>query len=276
LEIASKLEEKEKIDEILELSNERIAIKNEKELKIYSLNTLKLITKIDNISKSDSYIELENKDLVRKSDSYIHFFKLKRKEYQLFQTIDEKEKINCFIKLMNGNLLFTCNNKSINIYGKEENKYKLISQNSSENNCIDAIEIEDNKIVIFKGGYKFQIFLYDILNQSKIILMNDFQESGRFGKSYLNMIKNGKYLIVNFEIYDINYNAYNIARSITGPTYYPMVGYVFNLGKENYLKCEYDNFPDKSGKILIAKAFNCKINTLKIISNYNNNTLIAI
>ena len=89
------------------------------------------------------------------------------------------------------------------------------------------------------------------------------------------LFQNGKYLIVNFEIYDINYNAYNIARSITGPTYYPMVGYVFNLGKENYLKCEYDNFPDKSGKILNAYAYHGYIEDLEIISNYNNNTLIA-
>ena len=105
------------------------------------------------------------------------------------------------------------------------------------------------------------------------------------------MIKNDKYLIVNFKIYDYNYDICNCERTITGPTYYPKVGYVFNLGKENYLKCEYDNFPEKLkkprdlpdrytrpnswGVVMVAKAFSGYIETLEIISNYNNNTLIA-
>ena len=83
---------------------------------------------------------------------------------------------------MNGNLLFSCNNNSINIYGKEGNKYKLLSQNNNEKYCEDAIEIEENKIVIFKSRNKsyedYQIFLYDIIDKTKKILMDDFYSSG--------------------------------------------------------------------------------------------------
>jgi hypothetical protein len=67
LEIAFKFEVKEQIDDIIELSNGRIGIKMKNKFQIYSLKTLKLITKIDDNDVHDKYIELKNKDLVRKS-----------------------------------------------------------------------------------------------------------------------------------------------------------------------------------------------------------------
>ena len=178
-EMMLKLKEKDNINEILELSNERIAIKIGNKLKIYSLKTFKLLTKIDE-HPIDKYIELVNKDLVVKNYSFIYFYKLlDTEQYQLFQTIEEKSTVNCIVKLMNGNLLLTCNDMSINIYGKEGNTYKLLSQNNNEKDCGDAIEIEDNKVVIFKksnhsSDREYQIFLYDILTQNKKIIMNDF------------------------------------------------------------------------------------------------------
>ena len=105
LEIAFKFEEKEKIDNIIELSNERIGIKILDEFKIYSLETMKLITTINDGGFNDKYIELANKDLARKSSSHIQFFKLSGNEYHLFQTIEENDNINAIIKLMNGNLV---------------------------------------------------------------------------------------------------------------------------------------------------------------------------
>ena len=284
LEIILKLNEREQISQILELSNERIAINNKKELKIYSLNTFKLITKIDNNKKTYKYIELGNKDLARKSGSKIQFFQLSGKEYQLFQTIDEKEKIRCLIKLKRGSFLLACNYESINIYGKEKNKYKLISKNNSEKDCEDAIEIEDNKVVIFKNKSetKYHIFLYDIQKKIKTILMRDYYVSGKYSREYLNMIKNDKYLFVNFGVK--NLTSYN--RNMMMPFgNYPLepptiqkVGYVFNLEKENYMKLQYDRFPDKSGEIKAGypRSNESKIDfSLEIISNYNNNILIA-
>jgi len=301
LEIAFKFEVKEQIDDIIELSNGRIGIKMKNKFQIYSLKTLKLITKIDDNDVHDKYIELKNKDLVRKSFSYIQFFKLSGNEYHLFQTIDENNKINSIIKLMNGNLLLSCNDKSINIYGKEDNEYKLLSQKCNEKDCKDAIEIEDNKIVIFKkyndedDKRKYLIFYYDILNQNKRILMDDFFSSGELGREYLNMFKNEKYLFVNFIVYSYSYNCYNRVKydyiydahthreivrrrhpiSLIPPKYLK-VGYIFNLEKNNYLKCEYDNFPNKSGEIEACKPIEKKIiDESCIIKSNNNNTMVV-
>ena len=140
------------------------------------MNTFKLITKIDNNKKPYKYI--------RKSGSKIQFFQFSGKEYQLFQTVDEKWKIRWLIKLKRGSLLLTCNYESINIYGKEKNKYKLISKNNSEKDCEDAIENEDNKFVIFKNKNKskYYIFLYDIQKKIKTILMKDYNNSGKYRK----------------------------------------------------------------------------------------------
>ena len=296
LEIAFKFEEKEKIDDIIELSNKRLGIKIRNKFKIYSLKTFKLITIIEDNDVNNKYLELENKDLVRKSFSFIQFFKLSGNEYYLFQTIDENNKINALIKLMKGNLLLSCNDKSINIYGKEENEYKLLSQNCDEKDCKDAIEIEDNKVVIFKEYYdeddkgKYLIFFYDILNKNKKILMDDFYSSGEVGREYLNMTKNEKYLFVNFNTYSLSYNCYNWVKQnyiydkvnqckiiqrtnpiSFIPPQYPNIGYIFNLGKENYLKCEYDIFPDKSGE---EQGY--KYRKYEISSNKNNSMMVEV
>ena len=59
------------------------------------------------------------------------------------------------------------------------------------------------------------------------------------------------------------------------PPYHTDIGYIFNLGKENYLKCEYDNFPDKSGIPLEIKPNKNEDKSPIILSNYNKNTMIV-
>ena len=83
------------------------------------------------------------------------------------------------------------------------------------------------------------------------------------------MVKNEKYLYVNFLVDTFSY-CYNCVKGHENfdikdnnlveynPKFPnspgdPCVGYIFNLGKENNLKCEYDKFPDKSGEILEIK-----------------------
>lgn len=285
LEIAFKFELKEKIEDIMELSNQRIGIKISNQLKIYSLKTFQLITTIDDDGLNNKYLELENRDLARKCFKSIQFFKLTGNKYHLFQTIEENDIINSITKLMNGNLLLTCNDKNINIYGKEGNEYKLLTQNFDEKDCKDAIEIEENKVIIFKEYYndddenksKYLIFFYDILSRNKKILMDDFFLSGDVGREYLNMVINEKYLFVNFNVYSLSYNCYNrVKRDIIYdkinhriiertrpfsliPPEHPIIGYIFNLGKKQYLKCEYDNFPDKSGEEFRCKPIKDKI-----------------
>ena len=282
-ELMFNLKEKRFIHELFELSNERIAIKFSHELKIYSLKTFKLLTKM-NDDLNYKYIELKNKDLVAKNVSFIYFYKLLYTgNYQLFQTIDEKSFINNIIKIMQGNLLLSCNKDSINIYGKEGKEYKLLSQNNNEEYCLDAIEIEENNVVIFKyyvnnHREKYQLFLYDILNKNKKIIMDDFYSSGIYERKYLNMIKNDEYLFVYFEVLD-PYKKKTCIKSMNNfDRYHTELGYIFNLGKEKYLECVFDKFPDKSGRVIKLQTYLFKdiyISPL-IKTNYNNNTMIAV
>ena len=84
--------EETKIYSVTEISNERIAIlDNDKDLKIYSIKTFKLITKI-NQDYVKNFIELKNKDIVTCSSSKIYFYKLINNiNYELYQTIDEAQ-----------------------------------------------------------------------------------------------------------------------------------------------------------------------------------------
>lgn len=92
------------------------------------------------------------------------------------------------------------------------------------------------------------------------------------------MIKNDEYLFVNFKVLFLGYDCYNCVRTrptFISPPYYTDIGYIFNLGKENYLKCEYDNFPDKSGIPLGIKPNKYEDKSPIILSNYNKNTMIV-
>ena len=100
--------------------------------------------------------------------------------------------------------------------------------------------------------------------------MKDFFVSGRYSREYLNMIKNDKYLFVNFIV--------TIHTGFSTDKFIPKVGYVFSLEKEDYLKCKYDRFPDKSGELIIGGTKrDCRqyFFELVILSNYNNNILVA-
>ena len=240
------MKEKVPIIEIFELSNKRIAIKNKNELSIYSLNNFKLITKIKNIYESDKYIELKNKDIVRKNDLYINFFKLSGKKYKLFQTIQENG-LKSIYKLNNGNF-FSCSYNGINIYTKKENQYKLIL--NYKRDAIDAIEVEKNKIVVFSSiDDKYYIYLYDIISkEEKILIEAYYNNDDNYGKNYLNMHKNNKYLFVNFKTYSIEYYCTNLSGEYKSRTYYSTIaGYIFYIDQEECLKC-YNAFPDDSKK----------------------------
>jgi hypothetical protein len=181
-EISFKMKERN-INNIYELSNNRIAIliqcnnnmdivqnKPEYELKIYSLNTFKLLSIIKFKDYTYKIIELKNNDLVRKTSSYFELYKLSAQNYEFFQKIEDKS--NLIIGLMNGNLA-SFDTDGIKIYSKEKDKYKLISNINTEGDIIDAIEIEINKLVIFqkeKDKKKEDIFVicfFDIKTKKK-------------------------------------------------------------------------------------------------------------
>ena len=119
------------IAKIYELSNNRIAvIKREhydfkEELKIYSLNTFKLLLEIKFKEKTKNMVELKNKDLVRAMSSSIEFYKISGQKCELFQKIEEKE-INIYfiLGLMDGNLV-PFNTNGIEIYSKKKMNINL-------------------------------------------------------------------------------------------------------------------------------------------------------
>ena len=271
------------IEKIFELSNNRIAIQKEYQLKIYSYKNFKLLSVIrfetSNITSfKDIFIELKNKDLVRRGDSYIEFYKLYRQEYKLFQKIEEYS--NSIFGLMNGNLV-SCNNNSIKIYSKEKDEYKLISKYEMKKNAVDAFEIESNKLVVILKNCK--IFILDIgKKEEKKLENNNFNidlcddndndkfrkefeivsySHDYFHKNYLNFFKNDKYLFLNCEIEHTHTQVYNCKPDEDYDVYINhKVGYIYNLTKENYLKCE-ENDSEGIGIILL--------------SHYNNDLFIA-
>ena len=193
---------KTKIYSVTELSNERIAILDNdyNDLKIYSLKTCKLITKIvqDYVK---NFIELKNKDIAACSSSKIYFYKLiKNKNYELYQQIDETQQgtnitkfiesfspfegegghwdenyycLNSVYELLNGNLI-SCNSYGIKIYKRNiNNEYELIHKERIETNEVkNVIEIKKNLLFIFCHDYSnpsttfycytFAIYKFDI------------------------------------------------------------------------------------------------------------------
>ena len=193
---------KTKIYSVTELSNERIAILDNdyNDLKIYSLKTCKLITKIvqDYVK---NFIELKNKDIAACSSSKIYFYKLiKNKNYELYQQIDETQQgtnitkfiesfspfeeegghwdenyycLNSVYELLNGNLI-SCNSYGIKIYKRNiNNEYELIHKERIETNEVNnVIEIKKNLLFVFCHEYSnpsttfycytFAIYKFDI------------------------------------------------------------------------------------------------------------------
>ena len=298
LESSLKIKENNIIN-ILELLDNRIAVVTKEGLKIYNVNNFKLITiiKLD-IEKDDIFIELKNKDLVRKKHSNIELYKLSGQKYEIFQTI-KKESINYILGLMNGNFVI-CNNYGIEIYSKEKGEYKKISYYKTELEVEGAIEIENNKLIIFQhkvneitytNEYNYEMLIgsiikekiddniiisfFDIENKKEKILTQSVmkKEGGeyRYDIKFFKFFKIDKYLFVNMEIKESYYEAmigdpsYKFGNFNRMPNSYECnyinVGYIYNLSKENYLKCETE-FSPKNKMILF-------------LSNYNNDFFIG-
>ena len=283
------------ISKIYELSNNRIAIikreeycSEEEELKIYSLDTFKLIsvTKFKGISQN--IVELKNKDLVRSISSSLEFYKLSGQKYEFFQKIEE-EKINIYsiLGLMDGNLV-SFNTNGIEIYSKEKDKYKSISKIKIEDTAKSGYEIEKNKLIIFKKKSKllelfdsseleqrsrdFVVSFFDLVNkEEKILVIKEFKENNEIKCKYefLNFVKNDKYLFVNFQITKsyqeywepTSYKYGNLNRELDHwEINYLNVG-IYNLSREKYLECEFE-IPPIDERIVI-------------LCNYNNDLFIA-
>ena len=78
----------------------------------------------------------------------------------------------------------------------------------------------------------------------------------------MNYFKNEKYLFLYFEETRSRTQYYNLGGGSDHDVYiYPYIGYIYNLTKEKYLKCEFGFNPQKIG--------------IEILSHYNNDLFIA-
>ena len=265
IEMVWKMEESN-IGKVYELSNNKIAVikrvendSEEEELKIYSLDPFKFLSEIKFKEKSRNIIELKNGDLVRSIYSSLEFYKLNDQKYELFQKIGE-EKINIyfFLELMDGNLV-SFNTYGIEVYSKQKDEYKSVSKFKMEDIISNSIEIEKNKLVIYKESSEsqqsryFVISSFDLVNAEEKILV---KKELSFNFQFLNFFKNDNYLFVNCQIAE-SYQQSEQKWSIE----YLNAGYIYNLSREKYLECE-DEIPPIEKRIVI-------------LCNYNNDLFIA-
>ena len=194
----------------------------------------------------------------------------------MFQKIEEENYIYSICGLMNGNLV-SCEDYSIKIYSNEKDEYKLILKYEIENKPIDIFEIESNKLVVIQKDYKILILDISKKQEKKLQKKINKNDDNNYKKTngivvcyitesisnyYLNYFKNEKYLFLNFKEYRSRKQEYNLNK---GPDYdnyiYLYIGYIYNLTKEKYLKCEFGFNPQKIG--------------IEILSHYNNDLFIG-
>ena len=90
------------------------------------------------------------------------------------------------------------------------------------------------------------------------------------------MFKNNKYLFVQFESYDLNYDVYNCIDYEPKREYFVKTGFIFNLGKGKYLRCELDDFPKKDHEVqYVSKARGRLPPSFKIECDFNNDFFIV-
>ena len=102
MEIKIKIElnkEKDEIYKVYELSDNRLAVELENSIKIYSLKTFHLLTKINHENVNNS-MELKNKDIAITCYRIIYFYKLSGNNYIYYLQLEEKTKRE-FMKFMN-------------------------------------------------------------------------------------------------------------------------------------------------------------------------------
>ena len=96
--------EKDEIYKVYEISDNRLAVELDKSIKIYSLQTFKLLTEINN-ERINTSIELKNKDIALTNYYVVNFYKLSDNNYTYYQNIKEEEEIFEIYELKNENLI---------------------------------------------------------------------------------------------------------------------------------------------------------------------------
>ena len=295
--------EKDEIYKIYEISNNRLAVELEKSIKIYSLQTFKLLTEINN-ERIGTSIELKNKDIALTNYSVINFYKLENNNYTYYQNIKEEKEKEIFeiYELKNENLV-VCIGHQLNIYSKDKGEYKFSLKLELEETVENIIEVKNNILFLFllskTGSYltaDYSPFYLEILNLEKRKMGSLFEgcfdyynydEFTYHGCTFI--IKKNKYLLARyahlFDIYNFedmeNINIKPIYRVSTmkNPELTPLFSRTL---------CDYDDdnfiitssksiykYDEILNKIILVKKLEIGIEKIIDIKKIKNNKLIA-
>ena len=213
-------EEKGKIFEVYELSDNRIAVELDKSIKIYSLKTYQLITEL-NHDKIDNSIELKNKDIAITDYNIVYFYKLSGDNYINYQKFElEDEEIFEIYELKNENLIL-CPSHCLKIYKRVRGQYTILSYFRLSETVGKILEIKTNTLFLFlksrTGSYataNYQPYYLELINTENKERRKldggsfydwDFDKTVYYSCDLL--LKNNKYLFARyadvFSIYDI-------------------------------------------------------------------------
>ena len=251
-----------KINKLIILKNEDIAISNNNKIIIYDKNNLEEKLNIDifkNNSRINNFIEKEGGGLLCAGYEYIKYIRLSlnNKSYHIENIIyEENINLNSTIEFNNNYLLLLNNNNGLELW---ENNYKkkeyvLIDNNYLENNNLnDNYDLENNNLkeennFIFKINYN-SFILYE-KDKIKMFKINDNNKiEFKFKLDNIKLVKGNKSIIKLLDEDYILLSCYEYKNK--------------NLYDEN----DYNNsgyFFKYSIKLINIKNFN-------IIENFNNN-----
>ena len=210
--------EKDEIYKVYEISDNRLAVELDKSIKIYSLQTFKLLTEINN-ERINTSIELKNKDIALTNYYVVNFYKLSDNNYTYYQNIKEEEEIFEIYELKNENLI-VCIRRQLNIYSKDKGEYKFSLKLDLPETVGNFIEVKNNILFLFllsrSGTFAtadYSPYYLVILNLEKRKMDNLCQGSfSRYDDSFTFygcnfIIKKNKYL---FARYADSFGIYNI------------------------------------------------------------------
>ena len=300
---------KDEIYRVYELSDNRMAIELENNIKIYSLKNFKLITEINEDNIIGTSIELKNKDIALTRYCSIKFYKLSGNNYIFSQKISEEGELFEIYELKNENLI-TCTRRQISIYSKDKGDYKILSKIELEESVGSLLEIKNNILSLFllsrcdsycTADYSPYFLQVIDLENKKILELN---QGDFFDEIYCdcNFIKKeNKYLFVRYAGYFDIYNIENIDKIMLifrldvkenkiDDYKYLVIGKIFDYDDDNLIELSSNNiykYDEKLKKINLVKKINFEfgieeiINIKKIRNNkyyvaYNKNEIVII
>ena len=227
IEIKLKIKLDEKSDEIYkiyELSDERLGVELDQDIKIYSLKNFQKITEIHHSENINNSIELKNKDIAITGYNIVYFYKLSENNNYIYYKkieLEEKNKIFEIYELNNENLIL-CIRRDLLVYTKQKEEYKFLINFELDETVGKILEIKNNILFLFLfsrcrtfATADYSPYYLQIIDIEKQIIYEI--KDGHFSRKDdkytfygCNILynENNKYLFTryanSFDIYDIN------------------------------------------------------------------------